>query len=512
MRPGRRVLGRFLLGEFIGRGGLGTVWEARDEQLEEWIALKFILPQYNSNPASLHDLKKETIRTRRLTHPHIIRIHDMVSDQTHTAIAMELVTRHTLPDGTRAASDLAARKLATPHGCFEPAELEAWVRQLASALTYAHKEARIVHRDLKPANLLIDAANRIKVADFGIARSLVDTQTQKRTAGEIVGTLAYMSPQQLKGAQPNESDDIYSFGATLYDLITGKPPFYSGDLYGQVINLAPPSLAERRKEFGHPDPAVPKAWEQMIQSCLAKEAAGRPKSVAEAVRALGLHESPPEVGKIDLDQTQRLERPAPPPAPSSEAPAAKNIPTHAPAPVEVVRPRRWQTGVMVAGILLIAAGGGFWLSRSTGPKTEASREPAAVKFPSPIKLSPGARFVGDALRSDGLALPFALVFDAVDAEKQTVRGRLGDTTPESAARTFSGSLKGEPGSGRWQVTVVTTEREAQPTGGPFSQAQEGWTIQASLEADGTLQGASETTKYRLQPQPAAAPARSPTGP
>src|SRR6185295_18660365 len=116
---------------------------------------------------------------------------------------------------------LAGLRQERPQRFFEPAELLPWVKQLCTALHYAHTEARIVHRDLKPANIMVSGRGNIKITDFGIARSITDSVSRVSRIVQTSGTLVYMSPQQLMGKPSTVADDVYSIGATLYDLITG---------------------------------------------------------------------------------------------------------------------------------------------------------------------------------------------------------------------------------------------------------------------------------------------------
>src|SRR5947207_5112394 len=132
---------------------------------------------------------------------------------------------------------------------FEPSELAPLTAQLCDALDYAHNYARIIHRDLKPANLMVNQRGELKVSDFGIARSLGDSLSVITMAGGRSGTLAYMSPQQLEGERGTHLDDIYSLGASVYELLTSKPPFYVGNIDRQIREKIPPSMTERRKEL-----------------------------------------------------------------------------------------------------------------------------------------------------------------------------------------------------------------------------------------------------------------------
>ena len=128
---------------------------------------------------------------------------------------------------------------------FEPDELKPWLSQLCEALDYAHNHARIIHRDLKPSNLMISKRGQLKIADFGIARSLSDSVSMLTHSTGTSGTLVYMSPQQLDGHRATHLDDIYSLGATIYELLTSKPPFYSGDINRQIRERIPPSMEAR---------------------------------------------------------------------------------------------------------------------------------------------------------------------------------------------------------------------------------------------------------------------------
>src|SRR5438477_7741508 len=238
---------------------MGIVWLARDEELERDVALKFLPDLVIHDRAVLNDLKRETRRSLELTHKNIVRIHDFVHDDISGCISMEYIDGDTL-------SNLRADK---PCKIFEPDELRDWVSQLCHALDYAHNHARIVHRDLKPTNLLVNQRGDLKVADFGIARSLSDSVSKLTMEHGKSGTLVYMSPQQLEGERGTHLDDIYSLGASLYELLTSKPPFYSGNIDRQIREKIAPSMTERRKEFEIEGDPIPAVWEEWVAACLA---------------------------------------------------------------------------------------------------------------------------------------------------------------------------------------------------------------------------------------------------
>jgi serine/threonine protein kinase/Tfp pilus assembly protein PilF len=275
-RSGQKLFGRYALIKILGRGGMGIVWLARDEELEREVALKFLPDLMIQDRAVFDQLKRETKRSLELTHPHIVRIYDFIHDERSGCISMEFVDGETL----------VSLRCNQPQQVFEPSELSAWTSQICDALEYAHNRARIIHRDLKPANLMINQRGEVKVSDFGIARSLSDSVSRLTMEQGRSGTLSYMSPQQLDGERGTHLDDIYSLGATIYDLLTGKPPFYSGNVDRQIHERSAPSMTERRKDLNIEPSLVPAVWEETIGACLAKDPTRRPQSAAEVAQRL----------------------------------------------------------------------------------------------------------------------------------------------------------------------------------------------------------------------------------
>jgi serine/threonine protein kinase/tetratricopeptide (TPR) repeat protein len=273
---GQKLFGRYTLIKILGRGGMGVVWLARDEELEREVALKFLPDVIIHDRAVLNELKRETRRSLELTHKNIVRIYDFVHDERSGCISMEHIDGETL-------SNLRAQK---ERKVFEPNEIGPWTSQLCDALDYAHNHAKIIHRDLKPANLMVNQRGDLKVSDFGIARSLGDTVSRLTMEQGRSGTLVYMSPQQLDGERGTHLDDIYSLGATVYELLTSKPPFYVGNIDRQIREKIPPSMTERRKEFEIEAEPIPAVWEECVAACLAKDPGRRPQSVSEIARQL----------------------------------------------------------------------------------------------------------------------------------------------------------------------------------------------------------------------------------
>jgi serine/threonine protein kinase/Tfp pilus assembly protein PilF len=275
---GQKVFGRYRLVKVLGRGGMGIVWLAVDHELERDVALKFLPDLMVQDRALLDQLKRETKRCLELTHPHIVRIHDFVHDERSGCISMEYIDGETL-------STLRAKK---EQRMFEPDEIATWISQLCDALDYAHTRAKVIHCDLKPANLMVNQQGDLKVADFGIARSLTDSVSRLTIEQGRRGTLVYMGPQQLNGERCTHFDDIYSLGATIYELLTSKPPFYSGNIDRQICERVAPSMTERRKELDIEPAFVAPVWEDTVAACLAKDSSQRPESAAEVVQRLRL--------------------------------------------------------------------------------------------------------------------------------------------------------------------------------------------------------------------------------
>src|SRR5437660_8366824 len=340
---GQRIFNRYTLKRTLGRGGMGIVWLARDEELERDVALKFLPDLIIHDRAVLGDLKRETRRSLELTHKNIVRIYDFVHDNVSGCISMEYVDGDTL-------SNLRADK---PQKVFETSELKEWVGELCDALDYAHNHARIVHRDLKPSNLMVNQRGDLKVADFGLARSLSDSMSMLTTESGKSGTLLYMSPQQLDGERGDQLDDVYSLGASIYELLTSRPPFYSGNVDRQIREKVPPSMTQRRKELEVEGEQIGEAWEEVVRKCLAKDRTKRPQSVTEVAQQL----------EVPSPKTRRGAHDGP------------------------VQPSKWGSvlGAVVI-ILMIAAGGwyfGFYRNSTNAPTAVTTQRAPAEAKPAP---------------------------------------------------------------------------------------------------------------------------------
>lgn len=257
--------GRYRLEDQLGRGAMGVVYRALDTRLERPVALKQLLVHRTREPEILRRFRQEAKVLARLSHPHIVQVYDFFENDTGAWIVMELV------DGNDLDHRLGGGALPVHEVVHRGAEL-------AAGLGYAHEQG-VVHRDFKPANVLIDAYGHCKISDFGIAKlsqSSVDTQ-----AGTVLGSPAYMSPEQAKGDPVDARADIYALGVALYHMATGRLPF-CGDaksVLAQMLTQAPTDPATI-------NPSLPPALADLILKQLAKDPAQRPSSAAEVAATL----------------------------------------------------------------------------------------------------------------------------------------------------------------------------------------------------------------------------------
>src|SRR4051812_3116430 len=206
-------LGRYQIKRVLGRGAMGVVYEGYDPTLNRRVAIKTILKNAAIDEETARgystQFAREAQAAGRLNHPHIVQVHDFAEEGDVAYLVMEFIQGREL----RAFFDAKEK--------FEPAEVVRIMGELLDALDFAH-EAGVVHRDVKPANVMMDAQRRVKLADFGVARI---QESERSAAGTMVGTPAFMSPEQIQGAKIDRRTDIFSAGVVLYQLLTGEQPF-----------------------------------------------------------------------------------------------------------------------------------------------------------------------------------------------------------------------------------------------------------------------------------------------
>jgi molecular chaperone DnaK len=254
---------RFVILEEINRGSMGIVYRARDKVLEEIVALKILNDYMTGDPTAVERFKREARAAKRLSHPNIVRIHDMFEYGNKKLLSMEYI------------EGVDVKKLLQDRGILPVWEIAGICRSVCDALGYAHKLS-IVHRDIKPANIMLTDNNQVKVTDFGIAKLLLAGKDATRSGSQVIGTPLYMSPEQIRGDAVDARTDIYSLGATMYEMATGRPPFLDGNIEYHHLHTPPAALPE----------SVPAPFAQIILKSLAKAPADRFQSTEELAQAL----------------------------------------------------------------------------------------------------------------------------------------------------------------------------------------------------------------------------------
>jgi serine/threonine protein kinase len=261
------VAGRYAIGELLGRGGMGEVFDATDLRLDRPVALKRLRSDLADDPAMRRRVEEEARLAARLVHPHVVTVFDSGVDAGHPFIVMERLAGRTLRD------DLA-------QGPLPSAEVRELGLQVLDALGAAH-DIGLIHRDVKPGNILAAPAGGWKVADFGIARS-VDADHTLTSTGELLGSPSYLAPERLEGLPATAASDLYSLGVLLYEAASGVRPFGDGE---------PLTIAMRIRDGAHPTlrdvaPGLDERMAAAIERAMALDPAARFGSAAEMATAL----------------------------------------------------------------------------------------------------------------------------------------------------------------------------------------------------------------------------------
>ena len=323
-------LGHYDVTALIGEGGMGQVWQATDTQLNRQVALKILPDAFAADPDRLARFTREAQILASLNHPNIAAIYGIEEAEGTRALVLELVEGPTLAD--RIAKGPIPLDEALPIA-----------KQIADALEAAH-EAGVIHRDLKPANITVREDGTVKVLDFGLAKALdpaptgdpseSPTLTAAATQmGVIMGTAAYMSPEQARGKLVDKRADIWAFGAVLFEMLTGRPLFEAGDISEMLA-----SLVLKEPDLSPVGPDVPVALQSLLRRCLVKDPKRRLRDIGEARLVL----------EIDGGTAEASNRPA-----SDTVGAGLHTP----------KVKRSRIAVALVALLVVAA---FWLGQNIG--------------------------------------------------------------------------------------------------------------------------------------------------
>jgi serine/threonine protein kinase/tetratricopeptide (TPR) repeat protein len=338
LAPRSLLAERYQIVRYLARGGMGEVYEALDLGLKEAVALKVVRPGLATDRTIMERFRREIQLSRRVTHPNVCRMFDLGHHrderQDVTFLTMELLAGETL-------EQRLARDGRIPVEVALPL-----VRQMADALDAAHAVG-VIHRDFKSSNVLLvpgPAGVRAVVTDFGLARSLEKSSetTGMSSSGDVVGTAAYMAPEQARGSEASQASDIYSLGVVIYEMVTGARP-HSG---GSPIELLVNRLSERPLAPRMRNPDLPQRWERVILRCLEREPSDRFASARDVVRAL-----------------------------EDETPLAQELPRSRP---RLRRPALGWVAAILAGVIFAAAAGARYLGKDIFPHAHPSRRSVAV--------------------------------------------------------------------------------------------------------------------------------------
>lgn len=306
---GDKLAGCYSLTGRLDLGAEAEVWLASDEVLGKDVSLHFIPEAVRKDAKALQELRVDIKRNRQLIHPNILRIYDLVEEPEWVAISMDAFE----------GESFAQAMLASAGKKRPPEEIKGLVDQLTSTLEEAHK-INVLHGGLAPKNVFVAPTGKLLVSSFGISRTV--REAEMRAGGGENPEVAYQSPQSFEGAAPTRADDIYSLGAVLYALVSGKAPFTGADVAKQVqAGISPEALSVLQNE----ELGLPVSWRETIAACLSKDPGARPQSAAEvATRLAG----------SDPEQVQVI---APVPAESKVAATPESAPS-SPEAVPIVAP------------------------------------------------------------------------------------------------------------------------------------------------------------------------------
>jgi eukaryotic-like serine/threonine-protein kinase len=508
-------IGDYEILSILGMGGMGKVYKVRNVIADRMEAMKILLPDLNSNQSLADRFLREIRLLATLNHPNIAALRTALTYQNQLVMVMEFVEGETL------ANRLARAPLST-------AETVQYADQILLALAYAHKQ-NIIHRDIKPANMMLTPLGVVKLMDFGIARSSTDGSLT--TTGTTLGSLNYMPPEQVRGEAADARSDIYSFGVSLYEMLTGKLPFRGDSQYSLMtahLNQVPPSPISLRGD-------LPPALSEIIMMAIAKEPENRFQSAdafRTALSSVPLSNLPvadttltptpasKSSGATTLMDTPLTPRVAQTPAPSrtpatAPTPALPTVPINAGVvPPPAARPTSSRGAWLAIGALLgvgVLIAAGMYIPRHFGTHADPSKSAFPPDSKTAANGSPPDAGTAAATSSSTVNIQSDQGSLKVDANGnvslETPQGSLkvDATTGSVNATTKKGeslAVKGNPASGNPMPSRAVPQAPEVPAPPPGPSPEE--IAKAEDEADkmnvraATVQNSIETLRRQQQ--------------
>lgn len=466
------LAGRYEFVRFIARGGMSSVYLARDIRLDRPVAVKVLFAGLADNPSFVERFRREALAAARLNHPRIVRVYDSGQDSGTYFIVMEYIEGQTLS------------KVLKQEGALTIPTALRIGEDVAEALADAHKQ-NVIHRDVKPGNIMFTPSSGLKVTDFGIARAVTGSISDLTQTGTVMGTATYFSPEQAKGDFADYRTDLYSLGVVLFEMLAGKPPFYGDSPIAvayQHVNEPPPSLQEVT------DGAVPLELSNIVTKLLAKQPenryqdaellrrdlvnirTGRPAAAAVAesveIAAVGTAQTPDSKPRTSRTGGRRrdsapsqIQQPGPSLPARAAAPSSRPPPRRRITETEIIEARhRRRTALFWASfalILALLAGIITFISVFTDDNSDEISETPRIELPSVVRNVETVAVN----RLDELGFESTVVYEenAQVPAGEVIRQdpRAGAKLPESTLITLTVSLGAEasavPNVGEWDV-------------------------------------------------------------
>ena len=463
MNIGERI-GDYEIVEILGAGGMGQVYKVRNVLSDRVEAMKVLLPNLEGDAGLVDRFLREIKVQATLDHPNIAKLHTALRAQNQLLMVMEFV-------------DGASIEKLLEQGPLGVRDAGAYVCQVLDALAYAHARG-VVHRDIKPANIMRTPAGSIKLMDFGIARMQADRRLTQ--TGHTVGSLFYMSPEQIQGSEPDPRSDLYSTGVTLYEMVTGRRPFQGDSDYSimaahlQQTPVAPIEVV----------PGVPGALNDIILMAIAKDPAARFQSAA-AFRAALASVGPDAAHTVTPAPSQAAHTiaPAPPPPPLPPPPSVQaGSAAKAAGSRRVVYMALGSVATLAVLALAVIEGPKFMRARAGG-QSVVQETPAPPAQPPPVQVPPTAA---------SEPIPPAQL---PPAEQQPVQQRSVTTPPPAAQVTTQKAL---PRTQPARSLESPPQRQQPPQAAPSQQAPPAQVQQAAPAPPPQQQPTPKMNEFREQ--------------